>query len=333
MDSQPIKKRTWAEVNPATMRLTGNTKLLFGNETGPNGWYPLTYSIMVMLNSETKTFKDYAVINNHIVEVPQDIDLRFLSHISSKAWPDIIGIDYKWTKVPWLPLDIPKLEPDDWDLFWKLWDEKSGDIGRASVTEQQMWKGLAIWKRDDVDESKFNYQAETYDDWSIHFPKMFEQIKTCMPWLTLEKVVLWSNVNEIKPHFDPDYVMYPWPDSLRVMLWDTNDKPTFYVTPWPQRSKEFDPPIVDVKTHGTGYGFESDLAAPDDRMYVNLPPDTNSFVFNNGAFVHGADLAKPKIIMAIKGRPDISKWLRVLNSSYEKYKEYLPNIKEQTNKT
>jgi hypothetical protein len=63
----------------------------------------------------------------------------------------------------------------------------------------------------------------------------------------------------------------------------------------------------------------------DKRMYVNLPPDTNTFLFNNGAFIHGADLAKPKIIMAIKGDIDTTKLLRYLESSYNKYKDYIPN--------
>jgi len=47
-------------------------------------------------------------------------------------------------------------------------------------------------------------------------------------------------------------------------------------------------------------------------------------LFNNGAFIHGADLAKPKIIMAIKGDLDTTKLLRHLEASYEKYKDIIP---------
>jgi hypothetical protein len=57
---------------------------------------------------------------------------------------------------------------------------------------------------------------------------------------------------------------------------------------------------------------------------VDLPADTNTFVFNNGAFLHGADLAKPKIIMAIKGRPRVHEWLAALERSYSKYKDRIP---------
>ncbi len=323
---QPINIRRvlWAEVNPNTLRLTGKTQLVpFNTENSPN-WITLDHSTAVMLANGTKKFEDYALINGRLIEVPPELDLAFLTHISPQAWPEIAAIDHKWTNVPWLPLDIPRIEPDDWDLFWKLWNEKNADITRANPQESQYWKGLCCWLNPSIDHTKFNYSNTVIDDWSMHFPKMFEQIKNCLPFFSLEKIVLWSNVNTVNPHFDPDAVIYPWPDSLRIMLWDTNDQPTFYVNKWPERTEEFDPVPVTVRTGGKGYGIKSDRVPQDKRMYVNLPADTNTFVFNNGAFLHGADLAKPKIIMAVKGRPNIYKWLKALEASYEKYKDIIP---------
>lgn len=318
------RKVVWAEVNPNTLRLTGKTQIVPSNASISTGWVVLDSSMAVMVLNGTKDFANYALINGRVIEVPAHIDLAFLTHISPAAWPEIATIDHKWTSIPWLPLDIPRIEPDNWDLFWQLWNEKSGVIGRAAKQEDQMWKGLTIWTRPNVDTTKFNYAAENYDDWTIHFPQMFQQIKNCVPWIELEKVVLWSNVNAIQPHFDPDYVIFPWPDSLRIMLWDTNETPTFYMNKWPKRTAEFNPPPVTVRSGGTGYGLGSISIPYDQRMYVDLPKDTNTFLFNNGAFLHGADLAKPKIIMAVKGRPNIYKWLQALESSYNKYKDYIP---------
>jgi hypothetical protein len=323
---QPINIRRvlWAEVNPNTLRLTGKTQLVpFNTENSPN-WITLDHSTAVMLSNGTKKFEDYALINGRILEVPPELDLAFLTHISPAAWPEIAAIDHTWTSVPWLPLDIPRIEPDDWDLFWKLWNEKNADITRANPQESQYWKGLCCWLNPSIDHTKFNYSNTVIDDWSMHFPRMFEQIKNSLPFFSLEKIVLWSNVNTVNPHFDPDAVIYPWPDSLRIMLWDTNERPTFYVNKWPQRTEDFNPPPVTVRTGGKGYGIKSDRVPQDKRMYVDLPADTNTFVFNNGAFLHGADLAKPKIIMAVKGRPNIYKWLRALEASYEKYKHIIP---------
>jgi len=323
---QPINIRRvlWAEINPNTLRLTGKTQLVPAHtENNPN-WVTLDQSIAVMLSNGTKSFEDYALINGRIVEVPPELDLAFLTHISPQAWPELAAIDHTWTNVPWLPLDIPRIEPDDWDLFWKLWNEKNADITRANPQESQYWKGLCCWLNPSIDHTKFNYSNTVVDDWSQHFPKMFEQIKTCLPFFSLEKIVLWSNINTVNPHFDPDAVIYPWPDSLRIMLWDTNERPTFYMNKWPKRSEDFDPPPVTVRTGGKGYGIKSDRVSQDKRMYVDLPADTNTFVFNNGAFLHGADLARPKIIMAVKGRPNIYKWLKALESSYKKYKDIIP---------
>jgi hypothetical protein len=324
---QPINIRRvlWVEIDPDTLRLTGKTQLVPAHtENNPN-WVTADPSIAVMLSNGTKKFEDYALINGRIVEVPAELDLAFLTHISPQAWPELAAIDHKWTSVPWLPLDIPRIEPDDWDLFWKLWNEKNADITRANPQESQYWKGLCCWLNPTIDHTKFNYSNTVVDDWSQHFPRMFEQIKNCLPFFSLEKIVLWSNVNTVNPHFDPDAVIYPWPDSLRIMLWDTNDRPTFYVNKWPARSEDFNPPPVTVRTGGKGYGIKSDRVPQDKRMYVDLPTDTNTFVFNNGAFLHGADLAKPKIIMAVKGRPNIYKWLKALEASYKKYKDHIPN--------
>jgi hypothetical protein len=254
------------------------------------------------------------------------MDLRFLSHISPTAWPHISAVDEQWTPVPWLPLAVPKIEPDDWDLFWKLWNEKQSDITRG-LNETQFWRGLCCWLNPKIDHTKFNYSNTVVDDWSQHFPKMFEQIKSCLPFTFLEKVVLWSNINEVTPHFDPDAQVSPWPDSLRIMIWDSNDGPTFYMCRWPDRNENFNPPIITQRNKGS-YGVSASRIPQNKRMYVNLPPDTNSFVFNNGAFLHGADLAKPKIIMAVKGRCDKDAWLKQLELSREKYKDYIPNASD-----
>lgn len=327
---QPFNQRKsmWAEVNPNTLRLTGKTQLIpvnADNTANYADWTILDPSVAVMLSNGTKRFEEYAFINGRILEVPPELDLAFLTHISPAAWPEITTIDHKWTSVPWIPLDIPRIEPDDWDLFWRLWNEKNADITRANPQESQYWKGLCCWLNPAIDHTKFNYSNTVIDDWSMHFPRMFEQIRNCLPFISLEKIVLWSNVNTVNPHFDPDAVIYPWPDSLRIMLWDTNEAPTFYMNKWPERTEEFNPPPVTVRTGGKGYGIKSDRVPEDKRMYVGLPKDTNTFVFNNGAFLHGANLAKPKIIMAVKGRPNIYKWLKALEASYEKYKDFIPN--------
>jgi hypothetical protein len=137
------KPNTWAYVSPATLRLTGQVQHCT-ECPGPN-WHCLDKSVALMTSNGTKPYNAFALLHDKIVEVPEHIDLRFLSHISSTVWPEIAGIDHKWTAIPWIPLDVPKIEPDDWDLFWKLWDEKHATVGRPDLAGQNYWEGLCIW--------------------------------------------------------------------------------------------------------------------------------------------------------------------------------------------
>lgn len=321
----PPKTVVYAHVNWRTSRLTGKTfNLPLGNPLPeglhPGEWIALDHHSALWLLNGSTPFNEWARIGSRVMHLP-DMELDFLSRISPAAWPEIALVDPKWTPVAWVPLDVPKIEPDDWELFWKLWNEKNADITRG-LKETQFWKGLCCYLNPEIDHTKFNYKNTVIDDWTAHFPKMFQQLYDCLPFHSIEKVVLWSNINEVTPHIDPDAVIYPWPDSLRVMIWDTNDGPTFWISRWPERTVDYDPKPITVRT-GAAYGVSIDRIPREKRTYVELPPETNTFVFNNGAFLHGADLAKPKIIMAIKGRPKINEWLKVLEPSYKKYKDWI----------
>ena len=324
----PLPKLLWAESNPKTFRLTGNIQFTVPGVTlkgNMDNWVALDPAVGFLLMNGSEPWSNYAKIGNKVLRVDQDLDLGFLSHISTKAWPEIAtALDPKWTSIPYVPLDVPRIEPDNWELFWELWNAKNADITRG-LNETQYWKGLCIWLNPAIDHTKFNYNNTVVDDWSMHFPKMFEQIRNCLPFHSIEKVVLWSNINEVGPHFDPDAVIYPWPDSLRIMLWDTNERATFWMSRWPKRTEDFNPEPVVVRNKGK-YGCDTKLIPQEKRMYVDLPAETNTFVFNNGAYLHGADMAKSKIIMAVKGRPKIYHWIKAIEPSYNKYQSIIPSL-------
>jgi len=327
----PTRRILWAEADRKTLRLTGKTQFALPNALPPGDvndgdteyWVALDPALGFTLMNGSQPWGNYAKIGPRVMQVDADLDLGFLTHISPQAWPEIAStLDPKWTSVPYIPLDIPRIEPDDWDLFWKLWDEKNADITRG-LNETQYWKGLCCWLNPAINTTMFNYSNTVVDDWSMHFPKMFEQIRNCLPFHSIEKIVLWANINEVAPHFDPDAVIYPWPDSLRIMLWDTNEQATFWMSRWPKRTAEFNPASITTRNKGA-YGVKAERITQQQKMYVELPKDTNTFVFNNGAFLHGADLAKPKIIMAIKGRPKVYDWIKAIEPSYQKYKDFIP---------
>ena len=203
----PPVKTIWAEFNKNTMRATGQYQFLppgqLVSTVQDTVWLQLDYMTALALFSGTRSWAEMAMVNNRAVAVDPSVDLRFLSHISPNAWPEIALVDSFWSQVPYVPLNIPRVEPDDWDLFWKLWNEKQSDITRG-LNETQYWRGLCCWLNPSIDSSKFNYSNTVVDDWSGHFPRMFKTIQECLPWYSMEKVVLWSNINEVDPHFDPD---------------------------------------------------------------------------------------------------------------------------------
>lgn len=244
----------------------------------------------------------------------------------------MLDIDEQLTNICWLPIPNCRIEPDDWRLFWELWN-KDKTYMDPSGKEKAVWESLCIWKSTEIkDEDAYHadYPLKIVD-WSKHFPKMFEKIFSCMPYKEIWKVTLSSNIERVPLHVDPPVwgtksgsparhgTLNPWPNSLRIMLVDENTRPTFYLTPWPRHFMNKGK-MKDFGLFELGSRTEPHV---DDRCYVDLGKNTNTFVFSNGEFMHGADYAgKTKIVMLIWGLPDAEKWKQRLREVLISYPEY-----------
>jgi hypothetical protein len=64
------------------------------------------------------------------------------------------------------------------------------------------------------------------------------------------------------------------------------------------------------------------------RHYIKLPPDTNTFVWNNEDFLHGADYDPQykKILVVVKGWVDVNRLEVLLDRSLEKYYNYTVKV-------
>jgi hypothetical protein len=232
---------------------------------------------------------------------------RFTNGIDPPFCPEILEIDAKLTNIPWLTVPVTRIEPDDWDMFWKLWEEWK----RKTSIYNEIWDTICIWSNPNLTEEQIKTEypiisKERLYDWSIYFPNMFKQINEAMPFLSIDKIVLASNIKEVPLHIDAVKKFHPWPNAMRVMLWDTNDRPTFYLSKW--QEEMFNAPIITSNTPAFNQLYYNEKAKDEDKIYVDLPKESNTFVYSNGEFLHGADLAKPKIIMIIWGTPDPLKW-------------------------
>jgi hypothetical protein len=206
---------------------------------------------------------------------------------------------------------VPRIEPDDWDLFWKLWENSK----RVSVNYNEVWNNICIWSNPNLSKHQLETEYpiikyENIQDWSGHFPKMFKSIAEAMPFETIDKIVIASNTKEVPLHIDAIKKFYPWPNALRVMLWDTNEKSTFYLSKW--QDSMYDCPVIDSNKPALNKLYYQQKIEERDKIYVDLPEESNTFVYSNGEYLHGADLAKPKIILIVWGTPDKKKWIERL---------------------
>lgn len=254
--------------------------------------------------------------------------LKRYSDSDSAITEQIWDIDEELTDLCWLPLLNQKIEPDNWDLFWKLWNEQKIKSSPKGYENAAAWETLCIWKAPHLSEADVQkIYPQKVVDWSDHFPNMLNQLLNLMPFSELWKITLATSTSRVAPHIDRPYlqdkfVLYPWPNSLRVLLHDQNDRPTFYLTRWP------DSILKKGKIQNLTGSFEEwgSLAEPSakEKCYVQLPEGTNAFVYSNGPFLHGADYhGKPKVLVLFWGRPDPEKWkikLRELKDNFPQCK-------------
>jgi hypothetical protein len=234
-------------------------------------------------------------------------DTRFLKRyrddLGETAFPEMMDTDPILTNIPWMSIPNTIVEPDDWDLLWDRWNANKGPFTKA-------WDGLCIWNKPSPDCDII--QSVAADDWSKLFPKMFDHIRSLMPFSVIDSIVLRSNVTRVPPHIDLMAKYYPWPNSLKVMLWDTNDKPTFYCLPWPEET--YNQPAIPTRNHcQPGQNLLLGNIPGKDKIYVDLPPDSNTFVVSNGEYLHGADMAKPKLMLLVQGLEDPEPWKKKLH--------------------
>lgn len=199
-----------------------------------------------------------------------------------------------------LPLDLPKFEPDNWDTFWHIWNRDSRQYKRLQPDSAgnnnpiPHWEGFC-WEWTDTPQTMFDVVC---GDYSNDFPKLKSQLEE-LP-LTIVRIMFQSNLIVIPLHRDgnpaTDHLSYA--TSFRSLIYDENDRETFYIN--------------------------HSRMAPGEKFYVKLPEDTNSFVYNNPKVRHAADyLSKKKILMHFVCKDfDEERWFKLLESSYEKYKDY-----------
>lgn len=219
----------------------------------------------------------------------------------------------KYRPIRWIPLDVPRFEVD-MEEFLSIWDKEKIDIirtmpdaaepwtkeahplGKSSNWHNPQFKGMDIysWNKENFAESRdLAWTSKLYEH--KFFEPILEQIRDTLPFHSISHLYIWESVRDVMPHRDAEY-FWDMPNMFRIMINDENEKPTLYV--------------CDVD-HG-------------DLNYIDLPEDTNTFVWSNGSQIHGSEFyGKRKQLICINGAFSISKYEALLDRSVSKYKDKL----------
>lgn len=246
-----------------------------------------------------------------------------------KSLANLINLEHcprlneKYKGIMALPLALPKFELDSIDDFWNIWNEEQARVNRQHIDrgavgkdpakvskEYTQWDGLAMYE-DPVLLDKAAWVTKISQAMSSSQPNYLKSIFENLPFVKIRSVRLWSSNCVIPAHYDGNMPStldgkMRFPTEIRIMLDDKNPTETFYLTP-----------VAKHKPHTT---------IPDeDRYYVKLPNDTNTFAWNNEDYLHGADYIPPhkKILVVIKGWIDTERLEALLDKSIEQYPDFI----------
>ena len=123
-----------------------------------------------------------------------------------------------------LVLDIPKIEPDNWDDWWVWWDENAKPMTKIYSSRNgdpglNHWHGVQIYGTHDEGEDPWDIISV---DCTKLFPKMFETIFK-LP-IDIVRIRAVTSKGMFTPHKDHSHPVL----SIRINLFDNNPVPTFY---------------------------------------------------------------------------------------------------------
>lgn len=197
------------------------------------------------------------------------------------------------------PLDLPKIEPDDWNTFWDIWHSGADFLvktrqntvfSKAKPKSSNVWKGMDIYSST----SQGTTWQAPFVDIQQSLPKLYETCST-LPIEGVFRVRLLTSLVPIPAHTDDDVDRW----SIRAYFHYTSNKDQWYFT----------------NPHDT----------LGERRYFHVPSETNWFAYNDKHCWHGTDYDPnyPKILLQVY---TLAGNLQLVNSGIEKYKNYTLNI-------
>jgi len=199
------------------------------------------------------------------------------------------------------PLNFPTIVPDNWDKFWKMWNEKSDRLVKFKnmhddikihvnmmVNDSNIWRGILVY---DPDSSMPNNSlVMPIVDIRDELPNMFNDLMSLKPFFKTYHVSIIESLRSVISHSDTK--VDTW--MVRSFLSYPSPTPQWYFTKPHDREGK--------------------------RTYINPLPETNWFAFNDSIMWHGTDWNEkyPKVLIKIYGEPHDY----VIKENLERYKDH-----------
>jgi hypothetical protein len=152
------------------------------------------------------------------------------------------------------PIDFPKIEPTDWNEWWRVWETEAKLVKKNSVTANTFsvkWLGFDVWVRPGCEKgSTFHYNFE-----NINRPDLFPQIFADDFPIYVKHLRAACSLDDVPAHQDYRNSVI----SVRTMLYNNNPRSTWY--------------------------YEID----DRKEYLKMPDTTNTWFYRDADCKHGTD--------------------------------------------
>jgi len=200
------------------------------------------------------------------------------------------------------PLDMPNAYPDNWEIFWNIWNQHKRPLVKTEmylgdsiipIGDDTYWDALDIYKQDF---GKLIYDAPYYDMRNELPNFMKTLLSNNIP--SLFRIRLMSNKRLIHAHSDTEKDRF----MIRGLLFTPTSEPYWYLTA-PNKTTI-------------------------NKKYITLPESTYWFAYNDKFCFHGSEYYQncEKILIQLFLTEDESR--DIVQQSIIKYKEYVIDDQE-----
>jgi hypothetical protein len=190
------------------------------------------------------------------------------------------------------PIIFPKVIPNDWDEWNKVWNKYKKFTPKVLSTKNSQpvyWVGFDIYVKDGVDSTDIlKYKCE-----NVNCPELFNSVFDNIDKLPIDVQVVRvvQSLAKVAPHHD-----YSGTHNTRSILYDSNPRQTWC------------------------YQTENN-----DKQYLKMPDDTNTWWYNDTKVKHGTDFifGYSKQLIIYNGIPKENEMKILLDNSMQRYSDYV----------